>query len=160
MQIKYKGAFRSQMRKSIRNARPPKQHRQSDPWRISSNRGAHACEWRADFTQRKRPRRAAFLSRGWSSRGPRPRARCRGGEYPRGTHRKHRSREHRALTWFQSCFVRRGNGFIGRLGSGVWFGSNTLGWSKAGSCARRSVTAPLVPWMASAPSQKTKLAHR
>ena len=108
----------------------------SDPSRIFQPRGPRLRMARG-LHAKKKAAGAAFLSRGWSSRGPRLRARCTGGEYPRGTHRKHRSKEHRALTWFQSCFVRRGNGFIGRLSSGVWCGSNTLGWSKAVGVAAR-----------------------
>ena len=76
------------------------------------------------MSAKKKAAGAAFLSRGWSSQGPRPRANV-GGAKPSGTIRKHRSEEHRALTRFQLCFVRRGNGFVGRLGSGVWCGRNS-----------------------------------
>lgn len=52
-----------------------------------------------------------FSSAGWSSRGPRPRQGF--GGMPRETLRKHRSEDHDACTLFQSCFVNRGNGFVG-----------------------------------------------
>jgi hypothetical protein len=65
-----------------------------------------------------------FLS-GWSSRGPRPRARGKGGRNPRGHFVSTDPRRHRALSRFQSCFVRRGNGFVARPGSGVWCERNS-----------------------------------
>ena len=52
-----------------------------------------------------------FSNAGWSSRGSHPRQGL--GGCRRGTLRKHRSGSHAACTLFQSCFVNRGNGFVG-----------------------------------------------
>ena len=74
---------------------------------------------------------------GWSSRGPRPRARCKGGRNPRGHFVSTDPRRHRALSRFQSCFVRRGNGFVARPGSGVWCERNSDASGRHGQPGRQ-----------------------
>jgi hypothetical protein len=95
---------------------------------IDCRRGESAAQgkrWGAfrRLQKKKAAGQRPFSNAGWSSRGPRPRQGW--GGMPQGTLRKHRSESHAACSLFQSCFVSRGNGFVGGEALGLWCQRNT-----------------------------------